>query len=99
MRRRASGSSTLPINANIVRPARPPTNAGSPSLYGLPLLGSDYRDTTGAMVHKDLRLCFDGNRHCVPPRYVGRRLTVKADSHSVSIYDQSEEIVCYARSL
>jgi transposase len=67
-------------------------------LRPLPLLGSDYRDTTDAMVHKDLRLCFDGNRYCVPPRYVGRRLTVKADSHSVSIYDQSKEIVCYARS-
>jgi hypothetical protein len=23
---------------------------------------------------------FDGNRYCVPPRYVGRRLMVKADS-------------------
>jgi hypothetical protein len=33
----------------------------------------------------------------VPPRYVGRKLTVKADSHSVAIYDQSKEIVTYAR--
>ena len=41
---------------------------------------------------------FDGNRYCVPPRYVGRKLTVKADSYSVTIYDQSKEIVAYARS-
>jgi len=34
----------------------------------------------------------------VPPRYVGRKLTVKADSCSVTIYDQSKEIVAYARS-
>ena len=40
---------------------------------------------------------FDGNRYCVPPRYVGRQLTVKADSCSVTIYDQHQEIVCYAR--
>ena len=25
------------------------------------------------LVHKDLRLTFDGNRYCVPPRYVGRQ--------------------------
>ena len=34
----------------------------------------------------------------MPPRYVGRKLTVKADAHSVSIYDQSKEVVTYARS-
>jgi len=48
-------------------------------------------------VHKDLRLCFDGNRYCVSPRYVGHQLTVKADSSSVTIYDQHHEIVRYPR--
>lgn len=68
------------------------------SLRSLPLLLPDYRDRTDAFVHKDLRLSFDGNRYCVPPRYVGRRLTVKADASSVAIYDQHQEIVRYARS-
>jgi transposase len=67
-------------------------------LRPLPLLAPDYRDIADALVHKDLRLRFDGNRYCVPPRYVGRKLTVKADSCSVTIYDQSKEIVAYARS-
>jgi hypothetical protein len=49
-------------------------------------------------VHKDLRLAFDDNRYCVPHRYVGRRLTIKADSSSVTIYDRIEEIVSYPRS-
>ena len=62
------------------------------------MLAPDYRDTTEALVHKDLRLSFDGNRYCVPPRYVGHKLTVKANSTSVAIYDQSKELVCYARS-
>jgi transposase len=53
---------------------------------------------TEALVHKDLRLPFDGNRYCVPHRYVGRRLTVKADSSSVTIYERTEEVVSYARS-
>src|SRR6185437_12750325 len=68
------------------------------SLRPLPLLLPDYRDRTDVFVHKDLRLSFDGNRYCVPPRYVGRRLTVKADDSSVAIYDQHHEIVRYARS-
>jgi hypothetical protein len=63
----------------------------------LPLLLPDYRDTVEALVHKDLRVSFDGNRYCVPPRYVGRKLTVKADASSVAIYDKHQEIVRYAR--
>lgn len=68
------------------------------SLRPLPALMPDYRDTVDALVHKDLRLSFDGNRYCVPPRFVGRKLTVKADSSSVTIYDQHHEIVRYIRS-
>jgi hypothetical protein len=41
---------------------------------------------------------FDGNRYCVPHRYVGRHLIAKADSSSVTIYDRVNEIVSYARS-
>jgi transposase len=66
-------------------------------LQPLPAMTLDFRDNVEALVHKDLRLSFDGNRYCVPPRYVGRRLTVKADSSSVAIYDQHQEIVRYPR--
>lgn len=67
-------------------------------LRPLPTLQPDYRDRVDALVHKDLRLSFDGNRYCAPPRHVGHRLTVKADSSSVTLYDQHQEIVRYARS-
>jgi transposase len=66
-------------------------------LRPLPPLMPDYRDTTIALVHKDIRLSFDGNRYCVHPRYVGFRLTVKADSHSVAIYDHDHEVARYVR--
>ncbi|MBL8217957.1 MAG: IS21 family transposase [Bryobacterales bacterium] len=66
-------------------------------LRALPALSPDYRDTTEALVHKDIRLAFDGNRYCVPPRYAGQRLTVKADAHTLTIYDQHQQIVQYAR--
>jgi transposase len=68
------------------------------ALRPLPIIPYDYRDSTEALVHKDLRLPFDGNRYCVPHRYVGRRLTIKADSGAVTIYDRVEEVVSYARS-
>jgi hypothetical protein len=68
------------------------------ALRPLPVIPYDYRDSTEALVHKDLRIQFDANRYCVPHRYVGRRLTVKADSSSVAIYHRVEEVVSYARS-
>jgi hypothetical protein len=66
-------------------------------LRPLPAIEPDYRDSVDALVHKDLRLSFDGNRYCAPSRYVGRRLTIKADSSSVTLYDQHQEIVRYPR--
>src|ERR1700736_873843 len=67
-------------------------------LRPLPLIVPDYRDSAEALVHKDLRLQFDGNRYCVPHRFVGHRLTVKADASSVTVYHRYQEIVSYARS-
>ena len=67
------------------------------ALRPLPVIPYDYRDKVEALVYKDLRLHFDGNRYCVPPRFVGRRLTLKADSSSVTIYDRVHEIVSYSR--
>lgn len=57
----------------------------------------DCRETVTAMVHKDIRLHFDGNRYCVPPRYVGLRLTIRADAHAVSIYHLQREVAAYPR--
>ena len=77
---------------------KPDERFRSESLRPLPVLLPDYRETVEALVHKDIRLSFDGNRYCVPPRYVGSKLTVKADSSSVTIYDQHYEVASYARS-
>lgn len=63
----------------------------------LPVFPDDYRDTVEPLVYKDLRLHFDGNRYCVPPRFVGRRLTIKADSSSVTIYDCVHEVASCPR--
>lgn len=77
--------------------ARPDDRFQPEALRPLPEIDADYRDTVIARVHKDVRLRFDGNRYCVPPRYVGQRLNVRADSSSVTIYDSIHEIVRYPR--
>jgi transposase len=76
---------------------RPIDRLQAKALRPLPVIPFDYRDKVEALVYKDLRLHFDGNRYCVPPRFVGRRLTLKADSSSVTIYDRVNEIVSYPR--
>jgi hypothetical protein len=76
---------------------RPIDRLQANALRPLPVIPYDYRDKVEALVYKDLRLHFDGNRYCVPPRFVGRRLTLKADSSSVTIYDRVNEIVSYPR--
>jgi transposase len=67
------------------------------ALQSLPAITPDYRDTAEGRVHKDLRLWFDGNRYCVPPRYVGHDLILKADASSLTIYDQCQDVASYAR--
>jgi transposase len=76
---------------------RPIDRFRAAALRPLPVIPYDYRDAVEALVYKDLRLHFDGNRYCVPPRFVGRRLTLKADSSSVTIYNRTQEIVSYPR--
>jgi len=77
---------------------RPDDRFKAEALQPLPPLDPDYRDTALARVHKDIRLQFDGNRYCVPRRYVSRILVIKADSSAVTIYDDEREVVRYARS-
>jgi transposase len=76
---------------------RPIDRFKAATLRPLSVIPYDHRDTVEALVHKDIRLQFDGNRYCVPHRLVGRRLTLKADSGSVTIYDRTHEIVSYPR--
>ena len=55
------------------------------ALLDLPVLDPDYRDTETPLVQKDLRLRFDGNAYCAPERFIEKRLTLKADSQSVTL--------------
>jgi transposase len=67
------------------------------ALQPLPKSFPDYRETVHPKVYKDMRLSFDGNRYCVPHRFVGARVILKADSYRITIYDRHREIVTYPR--
>ena len=72
--KRASGWPKLPTSACIGKPARRPDERFQPdALRPLPAVDPDYRDTADGPGSQRSPLCFDGNRYCVPPRYVGRR--------------------------
>ena len=71
---------------------RPDERFQPESLKPLPAMAPDYRDAAEALVHKDIRIPFDGNRYCVPPRCVGHKLTIKADASSVTFYHQHQEL-------
>jgi len=51
---------------------RPVDRFQSQALRPLPALLPDYRDTADVLVHKDIRIYFDGNRYCTPPRMRAR---------------------------
>jgi len=96
-RRCAAGSNRSLTNVAIAKPERLPRPAFSRDSASSTCDRARLSDSAEALVHKDLRLSFDGNRYCVPPRYVGRHLTIKADASAVTIYDQYQEIASYAR--
>jgi hypothetical protein len=67
------------------------------ALLPLPDPPPDYRDNVSRLAHKDIRVHFDGNRYCVPPRYAGLQLTVLADSHTVDLFHNGHPVVSYPR--
>jgi len=68
------------------------------ALRPLPALAPDYRDSVEALVYKDFRVHFDGNRYCAPPLLIGQLLIVKADAEWVTLYHQDREVARYSRS-
>ena len=48
-------------------------------------------------VHKDFAVRFDGNTYTVPPWTVGKKLTLKADAHTVTLYHREKQIAVHNR--
>ena len=55
-------------------------------LNPVPDLVPDCREVYQLKVHKDFAVRFDGNTYSTPPWTIGKKLTVKADAHTVTAY-------------
>ncbi len=62
-----------------------------PTLIKVPL------ETENPLVHKDFAIKFDGNSYTTPPWAIGKKLTLKADQHTLWIYHQDKQICSYPR--
>jgi len=76
---------------------RPIERFDSVKLNPLPDFLPDCREVNLLMVHKDFAVRFDGNTYTTPPWTVGKKLTVKADMATVTIYHGSKKIVTHQR--
>ena len=77
---------------------RPVDRCNKGSLRALPHHLPDCRETATLMVHKDFAVRFDGNSYTTPPWHIGKKLTVKADSTTVTIYHHDKRIASHQRS-
>jgi len=76
---------------------RPEQRFKSVALKPLPDLLPDCRQVCQLKVHKDFAVRFDGNTYTVPPWTIGRRLTLKADAHTVSLYHKTKAVAVHRR--
>jgi transposase len=63
----------------------------------LPELLPDCRDTALVKVHCDFSIRFDGNTYTVPPWAIGKRVTVKAEHHTLTLYYKDKAIATHPR--
>jgi transposase len=68
------------------------------TLRVLPELLPDCRETSQVLVHKDFAVRFDGNAYTVPPWLIGKRLILKADKTTVTIYHLQKPVSTHQRS-
>lgn len=58
----------------------------------------DYRDTEVLKVHTDFSVRFDANNYTVPPWTISKKVVVKADHHTLTIYFKDKPIAKHKRS-
>lgn len=76
---------------------RPIDRFSKVNMRPLPQLLPDCRETAHLLVHKDFAVRFDANAYSVPPWSLGKKVTLKADNRSVSIYYQQKQIATHPR--
>jgi transposase len=77
---------------------RPKDRFNQVTLKPLPQLLPDARETLQLLVHTDFAVRFDGNIYSVPPRSIGKKVILKADHDTVTIYHHQKVIAVHSRS-
>jgi transposase len=77
---------------------RPDDRFKNVALRPLPELLPDCRQTAQVNVYKDFAVRFDCNTYTVPPWTIGKKLTLKADNNTVTIYHKQKAISTHHRS-
>lgn len=66
-------------------------------LIPLPEQLPDCREVCAPLVHKDFGVRFDANVYSVPPWAIGKHVTLKADSQTISLYFKEKLIARHSR--
>ena len=77
---------------------RPKDRFSQVALRALPEPLPDCRETSRCLVHKDFAVRFDGNAYTTSPWCIGKKLTLKADKTTVTIYHQHKPVAAHSRS-
>jgi transposase len=76
---------------------RPASRFKKESLRPLPEFMPDCRETFTLKVHKDFSVRFDGNCYTTPPWTIGKRITLKADHFTITIYSKQKVVATHER--
>lgn len=76
---------------------RPWDRFNTVKLNPLPDLLPDCREVLTVKVHKDFAVRFDGNTYTTPPWTIGKKLTLKADENTVTLYLEQKKIATHRR--
>ena len=68
------------------------------ALRALPDPSLDFRETETLKVYKDFGIRFDTNVYTVPPRLVGKSITLKADGRTLSVYYKEKLVATHLRN-
>ncbi len=77
---------------------RPACRFVKDALKPLPNLLPDFRETETLLVYKDFGVRFDANIYTVPPRLVGKTVTVKTDGRTLSVYYKEKQVATHQRA-
>ncbi len=76
---------------------RPVDRFNPDALHPLPDVLPDCRQIQSVKVYKDFAVNFDANTYSAPPWLIGKRLTLRADRHTVWLFFKEKQVAIHSR--